>query len=271
LSFKVYLQKEVAASSSEDIKAVASFNGKAYDRGYHVIRYSHIPVITLFPPARAKLVSINLRTGGKNIGYIMGAGDMVPDALRQCGYQVKLLSAHDIMNDTLAKYDAIIAGVRAYNVNEWLRFAQPRLLQYVNEGGTLVLQYNTNRGTVTDQLGPYPFSLSYDRVTEEDAPVTFLQQNNPALHYPNTITAQDFNGWIQERGLYFVREVDSRYQKLFSMHDADSEPLDGGTIVGNYGKGKYVYTCLDFFRELPAGVPGAFRLFANLIAGKESR
>ena len=222
----------------------------------------------MFPPAEAKLVSIPLKTEGKNIGYIMGAGDKVPEALRQIGYNVTLLSDAQLSDADLSGFDAIVTGVRAYNTRERLRYVQERLLDYVKNGGTMVVQYNVNGNTVADQLGPYPFRLSRLRVTDENAAVKFLAPDDPVLNVPNKISQADFKDWIQERGLYFVTDVDPHYRKIFSMHDEGESPLDGSLIVCDYGKGKYVYTSLDFFRELPAGVPGAFRLFANLIAGK---
>jgi len=267
LDFKVYATSIPSQSRTGTIQAIAYQQGKTYDKGYRLISYAHIPDITWFPPAEARAVLLPLQIRGSRIGYIMGAGDQVPEALRQCGFQVTLLQEQDVMHGNLARYDAIVTGVRAYNTVPWLAYAQPLLLQYVYNGGTLVVQYNNNFNLVTRQLGPYPFTLSRDRVTEEDAPVKFLLPDDPLLHDPNEITEADFDGWIQERGLYFVSQADAHYRKPFSMHDTGDKPLDGSTLVANYGKGKYVYTCLDFFRELPAGVPGAFRLFVNMLAG----
>lgn len=270
LDFTVRATALPIQSKAELIRAIADQQGKRYEAGYRLISYAHIPDITWFPPAEAKAVLLSLRTRGTRIGYIMGAGDQVPEALRQCGFQVTLLREEDVMHGKLDQYDAIVTGVRAYNTVPWLAYAQPLLLQYVYNGGTLVVQYNNNFNLVTNQLGPYPFTLSRNRVTEEDAPVKFLLPEDPLLHDPNEITAADFEGWIQERGLYFVSQADARYRKPFSMHDTGEQPLDGSTLVANYGKGKYVYTCLDFFRELPAGVPGAFRLFVNMLASREA-
>lgn len=267
LNFAVKATLVPQSSRDEVLQAVAYVNGKPYRLGYRLISYAHIPLITWFPPAQAKAVLLSLHTGGRHIGYIMGAGDRVPEALRQCGYTVTLLGEQDVVHGDLSHFDAIVTGVRAYNTVSWLAYAQPILLKYVYNGGTLVVQYNNNFHLVTSQLGPYPFSLSRNRVTEEDAPVKFLLPNDPVLHFPNEITQADFDGWIQERGLYFVSDADAHYRKPFSMHDSGEAPLDGSTIIAQYGKGKYVYTCLDFFRELPAGVPGAFRLFANMLAG----
>ncbi|RYU88001.1 PIG-L family deacetylase [Mucilaginibacter terrigena] len=241
-------------------------NGKTFSQGLLDIRYNHIPAITIFPPAQARLVSIDLKTAGKKIGYIAGAGDLVPDALREVGYEVHQLTENEIINGDLSVYDAIVTGVRAYNVNQRLAYEQPRLLEYVSNGGNLVVQYNNNNGLVTKQIGPYPFTVVNQRVTEEDAKVSFTDPQNPVLNYPNKITGADFNDWTQERGLYFVSNIDSQYSAPLQMNDTGMEPNKGALIVTNFGKGRFVYTSLAFFRELPAGVPGAYRLFINLLS-----
>ncbi|MGH2644008.1 MAG: LmbE family protein, partial [Chitinophagaceae bacterium] len=269
LHFTVSPSSTVTSSISDTLSVHLMVDGNDYDRGIKIISHGYIPTITVFPFSETKLVAVPLKISGKNIGYIMGAGDMVPQALEQMGYQVKMLSDNDLANGDLQKFDAIIVGIRAYNIRKDMKYVQPRLLNYVKEGGTLVVQYNKNFGLVTNDLGPYPFEVTSHRITDETSHVNFLLPDSPALNYPNKITEDDFNGWIQERGVYFVENVDPHYRKPLSMHDPDEAPLDGGLIVCDYGKGKYVYTGLDFFRELPAGVPGAFRLFANLIAGKE--
>ncbi|MDN3582025.1 PIG-L family deacetylase [Mucilaginibacter flavus] len=248
------------------LQIIATANGKPHSMSLKRIRYDHVPAITLFPPAEATLVNLDLKTGGKKLGYIAGAGDLMPEALRQVGYDVHMLSENEIMNSDLSGYDAIITGVRAYNVNERLVYEQPKLMEYVKNGGNLVVQYNNNSGLVVKQIGPYPFTVMNLRVTDEDAAVTVLDQQNPALNYPNKITQEDFKGWIQERGLYFVSNIDPQYKTIFQMNDKGESPLNGSLIVGDYGKGRFVYTSLAFFRELPAGVPGAYRLFVNLLS-----
>ncbi|WP_428328016.1 PIG-L family deacetylase [Mucilaginibacter sp.] len=230
------------------------------------IHYDHIPNITLFPPAQAKLIDLNLKIAGKKIGYINGAGDLVPEALKQVGYDVHQLTENDIINGDLSGYDAIITGVRAYNVNERLAYEQPKLLEYVKNGGNLVVQYNNNAGLVTKQIGPYPFKPVNQRVTDENATVTILDKQNPVLNYPNLITSNDFSGWVQERGLYFVNDIDPQYKAVLQMNDAGEAPNNGSLITGNYGEGRFIYTSLAFFRQLPAGVPGAYRLFINLLS-----
>lgn len=264
--FEIRLKPGLTQSASFEAKITANVNGKVYDKGIKVIDHSHIPTITLFPKATARIVALDIKTTGKNIGYIEGAGDLVPASLKQLGYHFTAITSAAISQKELSGFDAIITGIRAYNINPLLRPLQPKLLEYVREGGVLLVQYNKNGHMVTDKLGPYPFKVSGDRVTEEDAAVKWLLPDHAALHYPNTIQPADFAGWIQERGLYFTSDAASQYDRLFEMHDSGSQPLDGSTIICNYGKGKYVYSSLDFFRELPAGVPGAFRLFVNLLA-----
>ncbi|GAA4336061.1 PIG-L family deacetylase [Mucilaginibacter gynuensis] len=257
-------------SSVSALDAAVEANGKAFSQGILRIKYEHIPNITLFPPAQTRLVNIDLKTAGKNIGYIVGAGDQMPDALRQVGYNVHLLTESEIMNTDLSAYDAIVTGVRAYNVNDRLVYEQPALLNYVKNGGNLVVQYNNNNGLVTSQIGPYPFRPVNQRVTEEDAKVTITDAQNPVLNYPNKITDADFSNWIQERGLYFVSDIDPQYKTPLQMHDTNEGPNNGSLIVADYGKGRFVYTSLAFFRELPTGVPGAYRLFINLLSKPKS-
>ncbi|HWZ36352.1 MAG TPA: hypothetical protein VNW51_09345, partial [Mucilaginibacter sp.] len=248
------------------LKAVVTTKGKEWSLGIQHINYDHIPAITLFPPAEAKLINIDLKTAGKRIGYITGAGDLVPEALTQVGYDVHQLSENEIMNTDLSAYDAIVVGVRAYNVNPRLVVEQPKLMEYVKNGGNMVVQYNVYQPLVIKDIGPYPFRVVNERVTDENAKVTFLEPEHPVLNYPNKISSADFDGWTQERGLYFVNNIDSRYHKILSMGDAGEAQNPGSLIVTDYGKGRYVYTSLDFFRELPAGVPGAYRLFVNLLS-----
>lgn len=253
-------------TSTAILQAEVVANGKTFSQGLLDIRYNHVPAITIFPPAQAKLVSIDLKTAGKKIGYIAGAGDLIPESLREIGYDVHTLTESEVTNSDLSVYDAIITGVRAYNVNERMAYEQPKLMDYVKNGGNLLVQYNNNNGLVTRNIGPYPFTVVNQRVTEEDAKVTFADPASPVLNYPNKITEADFNGWIQERGLYFVDNIDGQYSAPLQMNDTGMEPNKGSLIVTNFGKGRFVYTSLAFFRELPAGVPGAYRLFVNLLS-----
>jgi LmbE family N-acetylglucosaminyl deacetylase len=236
-----------------------------YNYGILSIHYNHVPNITIFPKAEAKLVQLDLKIAGKKIGYIDGAGDLVEDALREVGYEVHDLKENEILNGDLSVYDAIVVGVRAYNVNPRLAIEQPKLLEYVKNGGNLLIQYNNSNGLVTRDIGPYQFKVVNERVTDENAKITIIDPNNPVLNYPNKIGQSDFDGWVQERGLYFTKDADPQYQKVLQMADPGESPKDGALITTQYGKGRFVYTSLAFFRQLPAGVPGAYRLFINMI------
>ena len=242
-------------------------NETIFTQAMHTINYEHIPNQTVLLPAVAKGVKLDIKIKGKEIGYIKGAGDIVPESLQQIGYNVTLLNLDQLQLGTLKRYDAIVTGIRAYNIHEALAYKQEILLQYVKEGGNLIIQYNTNRRLkIKENLGPYPLQLSRDRVTDERAKVTLLEPEHPIMNTPNKITTKDFDGWIQERGLYFPDEWSKEYTPLLSMADADEDAKQGALLVAPYGKGNYIYTGLSFFREFPAGVPGAYRLFANLIS-----
>ena len=211
----------------------------------------------------------DIQVTARRIGYIMGAGDEMPEALRQLGLEVTLLGPSDLEQADLARFDAIVAGVRAYNVRADVRANQQRLLDYVSGGGTYIVQYNT--GDLTLNVGPYPMTVppgSRYRVTVEEAPVAFPHADCPLLHTPNPIAARDFEGWVQERGLYFASDWDKRYQTVLSSQDPGETALEGGELWTRYGKGVYIFTAYSWFRQLPAGVPGAYRLFANLISAK---
>jgi len=257
--------------------ASAQADGQTVTTSMETIDYPHIPPQVLFPPASAKLVRADVRLLAKTIGYVMGAGDEMPQALRQLGAQVTLLGPDDLAAGNLARFDAIVTGVRAYNVRSDLRANQGRLLDYVKNGGTLVVQYNVAEGgnpfggdtNLLANIGPYPITTGRERVTVEQAPVEFLHPESPLLHHPNEITERDFDGWVQERGLYFASQWDHHYEPLFETHDPNEKPLTGVTLYTPYGKGSYIFTAFSWFRELPAGVPGAFRIFANFLsAGK---
>ncbi|RYY20637.1 MAG: PIG-L family deacetylase [Chitinophagaceae bacterium] len=237
------------------------------------IQYDHIPDIHYHVQDNARALNLDLKTVGERIGYIEGAGDKVPQALQQMGYDVVLLKEHDITLSVLQQFDAVIAGVRAYNVHSYLSERNYELMEYVKQGGNLIVQYNTNSfaGPLGTRIGPYPFTISRNRVTDQNAQVKFLLPEHDVLNFPNKITARDFEGWIQERGLYFADQPDPHYQMPLGMADPDESEQKGSLIITDYGKGKFVYTGLAFFRELPAGVPGAYRLIANIIALSKKR
>ena len=234
----------------------------------HKINYDHIPEVNYNFYDQVPVLKIDLKIAGSLVGYIAGAGDKVPQALEQMGYKVLLLKQSDLTVANLKQFDAIVTGVRAYNINEWLNNSYEALMQYVKDGGVLLTQYNTSSsiGPVKAKISPYPFTISRNRVTDEEATINFLLPDHPALNYPNKITQKDFEGWVQERSIYNAENIDPAYQRIFSMKDPNENEQDGSLIIANYGKGRFVYTGLVFFRELPAGVPGAYRLFANLIA-----
>ena len=237
------------------------------------INYDHIPSINYFYADAIKFLPIDLKTEGKKIGYIVGAGDKVPEALEQMGFDVTFLTDKELARNKLKEFDAIISGVRAYNTNEWLNKYYEKLMKYVAEGGNLIVQYNTSNqiGPVRSKIGPYSFTISRNRITDENATVEFLKPAHSVLNYPNKITDQDFKGWVQERSIYHATELDKKFETILRMNDPGEKPEDGSLVIAPYGKGFFAYTGLVFFRELPAGVPGAYRLLANLIALNEKK
>lgn len=247
-----------AGASTTALRAELTIGGRIASTGVVDIDYPHIPAQRILGDAVAKLVRADIKHRGSRIGYIMGSGDDVPETLRQVGYEVTLLTDTDLDRGDFAKYDAIIAGIRAYNTRDRMHLAHEKLMQYVENGGTMVVQYNT--ANQLDDLavpvpGPYPFKISRDRVTVEEAPVKLLAADHPVLNTPNKITAADFEGWIQERGLYFPNEWDPRYTTLLSTNDPGEAEKPGGLLVARHGKGTFVYTGYAFWRQLPAGVP----------------
>jgi LmbE family N-acetylglucosaminyl deacetylase len=264
-TFRVIASKDELNAT---VKAVAEINDKAYDYSLQLIDYDHIPTQTLMPKAEAEALRIDLKKEGSVVGYIRGAGDDVPGSLRNMGYEVWEMKNEEITAANLKKVDAVVLGVRTLNTNERIKFFMPELLEYVRQGGTLVVQYNTNSDfeIEKDKFAPYPITLSRDRVTEENSEVRILKPDHPALNYPNKITSKDFEGWVQERGLYFPSNWHENYDALLSCNDTGEPAKNGSLLIASYGLGLYVYTGLSFFRELPEGVPGAYRLFANLVS-----
>jgi len=265
-----FVVKPPATQSETQVQVVASTKNGTYKEEQVLIDYDHIPLQTVMMPATAKLVKIQLEKLGNKIGYIDGAGDKVPESLRQVGYQVDMLDIEDIKVSTLTPYTAIIIGIRALNTKENLKYKTEDLHQYVENGGNLVFQYNTTRGLKVKDFLPYPLQLSRDRVSDENAEIRVLAPDHPVMNTPNKITQKDFDGWVQERGLYFPNEWDENYTAILSSNDKGEDPKDGSLLIAPYGKGFVIYTGISWFRELPAGVPGAFRLFTNILSlGKE--
>jgi hypothetical protein len=239
-------------------------SGQVYDQVIHRISYPHIPNLTYFSPAQIQLIQEDWKVSGGKIGYLEGAGDEVSDVLSSLGYQVNFLTEENLEVDQLNEFQAIVVGIRAYNTQEFLASKQQILLDYVKAGGNLILQYNTSSPLVTSNLGPYPFAIGRDRVTVEGSPVQ-ADWDHSLLRTPNRLDGKDFEGWVQERGLYFASKVDERYQSPLTLQDPGEAANKGALITTQFGTGTYVYTGISFFRQLPAGVPGAIKLFINLI------
>ena len=263
---KVSFSVTPGAAPEGELDILHAAGGAASDMpGIKVLRYPHIPYQALPTGGEARAVRLDLKRSGQRVGYVMGAGDLVPEALRTIGYEVEMLDESALATQDLSRYGAIVVGIRAYNTQDWLPRVNDRLLAYAKTGGTVVVQYNTSRRLDMAEYAPYPLKLSRKRVTVEEAPITFIDPDAEVLNRPNKLTAADFDGWVQERGLYFPEEWDEAYSPILESNDPGEEPLRGGLLVAEYGEGRYVYTGLSFFRELPAGVPGAYRLFVNLL------
>jgi LmbE family N-acetylglucosaminyl deacetylase len=246
--------------------ASVELSGRRFARQRVEVRYAHLPLQLLQPPARARILALDLATRGHRIGYVPGAGDEVPAALEQMGYAVTSLTGADLTPERLRGLDAVVIGVRAFNVRTDLAERLAALFAYVQAGGTVVAQYNTLDGLREAWLAPFQLRLSRDRVTDEHAPVAILAPGHPVLTAPNRITPADFDGWVQERGLYFPDRWDERFTPILACGDPGEAPLKGGLLVAQHGHGHVVYTSLAWFRQLPEGVPGAYRLFANLVS-----
>jgi LmbE family N-acetylglucosaminyl deacetylase len=265
-TFKVYPAHEEINTT---IRAYAEMDGRVYDQSLLTISYDHIPTQTLLPKAEAAIARINLKKEGAVIGYIKGAGDDVPKALRTMGYEVWEMKNEEVTAQNLKRVDAVVLGIRAINTNERIGFMMNDLLEYVRLGGTMVVQYNTNGDLETDKFAPYPLTLSRERVSDEEAAVRILKPGHPLLNTPNKITPKDFEGWVQERGLYFPNKWHPNFESILSMNDKGEPARDGSLLVATYGEGYYIYTGLSFFRELPEGVAGAYKLFANLVSARK--
>ena len=256
-------------TSSGDLIPVVSMGGKKYTDQVIAIHYDHIPLQRVMMPASAKLNRIEIKKAGNKIAYVMGTGDEIPSSLEQIGYQVDLLQPSDLSLSKLASYDALIMGIRAYNKHDDLKYKQQVIFDYVKNGGNFIVQYNTTGRDLVmpeNEIMPYSFKISRDRVTKEEAPITFLAPNHEIVLSPNKITQDDFKGWVQERGLYMPNSWDEHFVPIFACNDPGENTNSGGLIVAPYGNGHCIYTSFSWFRELPAGVPGAFRIFANMIS-----
>jgi LmbE family N-acetylglucosaminyl deacetylase len=263
-SFKVTAPSQPTIAQ---ITARAKIGDATFDNQHIEISYPHIPEQLLQPPARIKAVALDLAIRGKKVGYIPGAGDSVAEALKQMGYEVTTLGGDDLTTNRLKDFDAVVVGIRAFNVRNDLISHLPALFAFVESGGNVIEQYNRpGNDSKTDKLTPYSLRLSNDRVTDETAAIKFLVPEHPSLNVPNKITSADFDGWVQERGIYFPNQWDEHFTPILACSDPGEEPKSGSLLIAPYGKGYFVYTGLDFFRELPAGVPGAYRLFANLVS-----
>jgi len=248
------------------ILATAEIDGKSYHNRRVEIRHDHIPPLLLQPPARLKALSIDLAIRGHQVGYLPGAGDSVAESLQRMGYAVTFLTGADLTVNHLRSFDAVVIGIRAFNTRTDLAENLSGLFAYVEAGGNVIVQYNTSDGLQTTPLAPYNLKISHDRVTDETAPVTILVPDHPVFTTPNRIVPSDFDGWVQERGLYFASEWDAHFTPLLACNDPGESSKTGSLLVAHYGRGYFVYTGLSWFRQLPEGVPGAYRLFANLIS-----
>ncbi|WP_312362664.1 PIG-L family deacetylase [Sphingobacterium sp.] len=264
ISKEISIKPSDATQSSIDTLGFI-FNSKERLKEVKSIDYNHIPDIVYFPDAAIKMSNISLINDVKNVAYIHGAGDLIPESLVSIGIKVDVLSNEQALKADLSTYDAVIFGVRIFNVNKQIAQLQNKVLAYVKMGGTVLEQYNVNNGMIAKNFGPFPFSISRSRVTDEKATVHF-DKNDPIFNYPNKISEADFEHWVQERGLYFAEEIDKRYRTPITMQDPGEALHNGSLLVAPYGKGKFVYTSLSFFRQLPAGIPGAYRLFVNLLS-----
>lgn len=265
----VFKPKEKDRIGVEQLSVGLKRANKSFFSGYRkYISYNHIPYINYYKEAKTNLIQISLKTYNRRIGYIVGAGDKVPEALEQMGYEVTLLSDKELSRNNLGQFDAIITGVRAYNTHEWMNKHYEKLMKYVQEGGNLIVQYNTSNqiGPVRAKIGPYNFNITRTRVTDENALVSLLKPEHPVFNFPNKIGEDDFKGWVQERSIYHATDTEGKFEKLISMADPGEKADEGSLLVAKYGKGWFTYTGIVFFRELPAGVPGAYRLLANIIA-----
>ena len=264
LNFNVSLSDN--KNSINKVSYNAKIDDKIFSRGINKIIYSHISHQTRFPKSEVSLIKFDLNVKAKNIAYIMGSGDKIPESLSLVGYKVDLFDKNDINIDNLKDYDALIVGVRAFNSDKSLLDIKPQLMNFMESGGNVIIQYNTSRNLDVNKFSPYPFTLSRNRVSQENAPVRIINSKHPALNYPNKISLEDFNGWVQERGLYFPNSWSNDFETIISSNDKGESPNNGGILISKVGEGYFVYTSYSWFRQLPAGVSGAYKIFTNLIS-----
>jgi hypothetical protein len=265
----VYFEVTPPKNNSEVVgKSIAIIDGITYDKEHININYDHITKQQVLKTAEVKCLRLDLKNNQERVAYIMGAGDEVPNSLIQMGYKVTIVKPEELTPEKLENYDVVMTGIRAYNTVLSLANKQQLLFNFVKEGKTMIVQYNTTDDLVTNTLAPYPLKISRDRVTEENAEVRFLNPSHPVLNYPNSITATDFKGWKQEQGLYYPNEFDKAFTPILSSNDKNESPKEGALLIAPYGKGNYIYTGLSFFRELPEGVSGAYKLLSNMISIK---
>jgi hypothetical protein len=264
-NFAIQVPSHLITSNSIDIEALS--DGKRYNGATQVLKYDHIPETQYIIPSTQKIIKKEWNTNVKNIGYIQGADDLVDDVLKALDFNVVNLSKTDFQNiNYINSFDAIVVGIRAYNVNEDISTIHPLLMKYIENGGSVVVQYHTDKNLISNNIGPYPLSLSRNRITQEDAPTTILNAKHRLLNYPNKIVAKDWDNWVQERGLYYPNTWDKNYQTLIQHQEFNEKPLESGILYTQYGKGHYIYTPLAFFRQLPDGNAGAIKLFINLLS-----
>lgn len=267
---KKNLKFSITLPNNENISENLLFNAEVgnniYDRGIDKIAYNHIKSQTRFPKSEVSLIKFDLKIKSKKIAYLMGSGDKIPESLTLVGYEVDLLKKDDINLNNLLSYDALIIGIRAFNINKSLPEIKPIIMEFMNEGGNVIVQYNTSRGIDINNFAPYPFKLSRNRVSQENSVVEILDNTHPALNFPNKINLYDFDGWVQERGLYFPNQWSEKYETIISSNDINEDSNHGGILISKVGKGYFIYTSYSWFRQLPAGVGGAYKLFSNLIS-----
>lgn len=263
LSFEV---QPPAQGSQDKVNFIAKVGNQTFDKRMTEVSYDHIPTQRVIKPALANWVREDIDCAAKEVAYLQGTGDKVPEALKELGIKVTIIKPEELNLSNLQTYDALLIGIRAYNTVNALAVKKEVLKSYMEKGGTVVTQYNTNYDLVTQDIGPYPFTISRGRVTDENAKITLTDPANILFQFPNKIEDKDFDGWIQERGLYFLTTDDSHYKKLITVNDPGEAPLDGSYLYAPVGDGHYIYTSLSLFRELPAGVPGAYKLIANMLS-----